>query len=250
MVLLVNQSEKELLKDKKLTLETACETATGMEVAATDSSLMAQTQKDPVRVNRLQQRRESQSLTKSKVQHVKQEKRCYRCAKSGHTLDEWRFKNSQCYSCGKNGHIKEACRSKPKKIKQIEEDIESSENEIFLQLNGLKNQSDAHQKKALIKVIINSQPVNMEKDTGAAVTVVSENTCKVKVQPTKTKLKSVTGQTMPLIGEAMVQAEIGGIKRKVKLFVTKGNCPSLFGRDWIQVFYGDNWQEDSHKSMC
>ena len=75
---------------------------------------------------------------------------------------------------------------KPKKIKQVKEDIESSENEIFLQLNGLKNQSDAHQKKALIKVIINSQPVNMEVDTGAAVMVVSEKTCKVKVQPTKT----------------------------------------------------------------
>ena len=81
----------------------------------------------------------------------------------------------------------------------------------------------------------------MEVDTGAAVTVVSEKTCKVKVKPTKTKLKSVTGQTMPLVGEAMVQAEIGGIKRKVKLFVAKGKCLSLFGRDWIQVFYGDNW---------
>ena len=67
-----------------------------------------------------------------------------------------------------------------------------------------KNQSDAHQKKALIKVIINSQPVNREVDTGAAVTIVSEKTCKVKVQPTKTKLKSVTGQTMSLVDEAMV----------------------------------------------
>ena len=47
---------------------------------------------------------------------------------------------------------------------------------------------------------------------------------------------------MPLVGEAIVQAEIGGIKRKVKLFVAKGNCPSLFG-DLIQVFYGDNWAE-------
>ena len=46
---------------------------------------------------------------------------------------------------------------------------------------------------------------------------------------------------MPLVGEAIVQSEIGGIKRKVKLFVAKGNCPFLFGRDWIQVFYEDNW---------
>ena len=46
---------------------------------------------------------------------------------------------------------------------------------------------------------------------------------------------------MPLVGEAMVQAEIGGIKRKVKLFVSKGKCLSLFGGDWIHVFYGDSW---------
>ena len=78
-------------------------------------------------------------------------------------------------------------------------------------------------------------------DAGATVMVVSEKTCKVKVQPTRTKLKSVIGHTMPLVGEAMVQAELGGIKRKVKLFVAKGNCLSLFGKDWIQVFYRDNW---------
>ena len=52
------------MKDKKATLETACEMATAMEVAATDSSLMAQTQKDPIRVQHLQRRRESRSLTK------------------------------------------------------------------------------------------------------------------------------------------------------------------------------------------
>ena len=109
-----------------------------------------------------------------------------------------------------------------------------------MELNGLKKQSDAYQKKALIEVIINSQPVNMEVDTGKTVTVVSEKTCKVKVQPTKKRLKSVTGQMMPIVGEAIVQAKIGGIKRKVKLFVAKGNCHLLFGRDWIQVFYGDN----------
>ena len=98
------------MKDKKLTLEMACETATAMDVAVTDNSLIAQTQKDPVRVNRPQRRRESQSLTKSKV-HVKREKRCYRCEKSGHTPDECRFKKTHSVTVvKKNGYIKEACR--------------------------------------------------------------------------------------------------------------------------------------------
>ena len=97
--------KKELLKDKKLTLETACKTATAMEVVGTDSPLMAQTQKDPVRVHQQQRRGESQSLTKHKV-HIKHEKRCYHSSKSGHTPDECKFKNPQCYGCGKNGHNK------------------------------------------------------------------------------------------------------------------------------------------------
>ena len=71
----------------------------------------------------------------------------------------------------------EACRSK-----QVEEDIEASKNEIFLELNGLKKQSDAHRKKALIEVIINSQLVNMEVDTSAAIPVDSEKTCGEKVE--------------------------------------------------------------------
>ena len=82
-----------------------CETATAMEVADTDSSLMSQTQNDPVRVKRLQGRRESQPLTKSRVQ-VKQEKRCYYCAKLGHTPDECKFKNAQCCGCGKTSILK------------------------------------------------------------------------------------------------------------------------------------------------
>ena len=99
---------------------------------------------------------------------------------------------------------------KPRKISQVKEDGDSSS-----------------------EVVNDGQPVNMEVDTGAAVTVVSEKTCKVNLQPTKTKLKSATGQTMPLVGEAMVQAEVGDIKRKVKLFIAKRNC-----RGW---FYGENW---------
>ena len=105
VVSLVQSIRKELPKDKKLMLEMACETVTGMEVAATDSSLMAQTQKDPVRVNHLQQRRESQLLRKSKVQ-AKQEKRCYCCTKLGHTPNEWKFKNAQRYGCGKTAILK------------------------------------------------------------------------------------------------------------------------------------------------
>ena len=47
-------------------------------------------------------------------------------------------KRTMLYVCGKNSHIKEDCRLKPRKIKQIEEDIEWSENEVFLELNGLE----------------------------------------------------------------------------------------------------------------
>ncbi len=29
----------------------------------------------------------------------------------------------------------------------------------------------------------------------------------------------------------------------LRLFIARGKCPPLFGRDWIQAFYGKDWAE-------
>jgi hypothetical protein len=123
--------------------------------------------------------------------------------------------------------------------RQVEE--ESSEEDIISELNGVEEESP--QKKVLIDVTINDHPRKMELDTGAGVTVISERDFKSKWQPTNMKLRSATGQRLYLAGEAMVKVKIGETTKNVKLYIAKGECPALFGRNWISEFYGKDWAE-------
>ena len=44
-----------------------------------------------------------------------------------------------------------------------------------------------------------------------------------------------------LAGEAKVKVKVKGMKKMVKIYIAKGDCPSLFGRDWINTFFGKDW---------
>ena len=165
-----------------------------------------------------------------------------------------RFKIAQCFNCGKEGHTRDACRSnitkkssKSHSQKQIVEESDTSEDEIS-GLNELQDKSKRPE-KALIDVVINKLPVQMEIDTGAAVTVLSQKKCRVKPEPTQKKLRSATGQLMELAGQATVKATVNGVTKDLRLFIAKGDCPPLFGRDWIQAFYGQDWAKRLTKQV-
>ena len=165
---------------------------------------------------------------------------CYRCKKGGHLPAKCKFKTVKCFHCGKEGHIANTCRNKMKrerprsKIKQIREDSEDSDSESVL--NELQEKSS--EQKAIISVKIYKMKVPMEIDTGAAVTIVPRSTCSVKLEPSTRKLRSATGQLMKLVGQTTVKAQIGKSTKLLTLYVAK--CPLLFGRDWIQAFFGEN----------
>ena len=147
------------------------------------------------------------------------------------------------FSLWKEGHIADACRNKMKrerprsKIKQIREDSEDSDGESVL--NGLQEKSS--QQKAIINIKINKTKVPLEIDTGAAVTIVPRSICSVKLEPSTRKLRSATGQLMKLTGQTTVKAQIGKSTELLTLYVGKEKCPLLFGRNWIQDFFGENW---------
>ena len=55
---------------------------------------------------------------------------------------------------------------------------------------------------------------------------------------------------MPLVGEAIVQAEIRGIKRKVELLVAKETAHHCLAEIEFKFSMEIIGQEDSHKSTC
>ena len=82
--------------------------------------------------------------------------------------------------------------------------------------------------QASIKV--NGKPVAMEIDTGASVTVVGEDTFKtiqegdssVELQRTTVRLRTYTGETIPVQGSALVPVQHNGQSLTLPLIVTTG----------------------------
>ena len=92
----------------------------------------------------------------------------------------------------------------------------------------------------VVHVELNSIPVKMELDTGASVSVLSYDTyqdlqCRGSMeplQPSSVKLKSYTGDAIPVIGSVTRQARYcSGNVVSVLAQVVDGDGPNLLGRD-------------------
>jgi len=90
-----------------------------------------------------------------------------------------------------------------------------------------------------VDVKINDKPLQMEVDTGAAVSIISEQTKNrmypmVSLTSPSVVLHTYTGEAMSVLGEMKVQVEYKDWSHNLTLMVVKGDGPSLFGRDWLQ----------------
>ena len=79
----------------------------------------------------------------------------------------------------------------------------------------------------------------MELDTGAAISIISEETRKTlfadqKLRESSLVLKTYTGEPMQLVGQLNVWVKYGTQEAKLVLVVVGGNGPSLFGRNWLK----------------
>ena len=61
----------------------------------------------------------------------------------------------------------------------------------------------------------------------------------MKLQPSTKKLRSATEQLMKLATQTIVSVKIAKSTKLFILYVAKEKCPSLFGRDWIQIMLDD-----------
>ncbi len=117
---------------------------------------------------------------------------------------------------------------------------------------GLYNVPDAMKRSnrpILVDVTISGVVITMELDTGSAYTVVPESMhheylSHITLHPSKIRLKTYSGEPLPLLGEAHVDVMYGGQRYRLLLLVAKVgvNQPAIFGRDWLHVIKL-NWEE-------
>ena len=210
-------TQRLLLAESALTYKKALEIATSQETAAQNVQMIrgthnhttvvgAGTPSEPINVLKSTSKQPSQhgshKLTTGKQPAAVVT--CYRCGKSGHKATQCRFIKAKCHNCGKIGHLMQVCRSS--KVEKPSDDVKvlSSVSEPEYGLFHLKDINSA-ENPYKVSVNVNGETLTMEIDTGASLSLISEQTYKflwpeVPLQNSSVKLKTYTGTPLKVLG--------------------------------------------------
>ena len=243
--------QQRLLSEADLSLKKAFEIAQGMETAQKETHEM----------------RVSASVSQGGEigqVNVISRRSCTRCGKGGHHPDKCFFKDQECRACRRKGHIARMCQTRshskqntkqqgtPGKksgegdtshqtAKHVEHDSDNqtSDTEEW-KLFTIRTVQSNQMGEIMVSLSINDKPVHMELDTGASVSLVSEETWKqqlkeIPLQDTDIKLRTYTGESITVLGQALVRVTYEKQEAQLPLLVVPGNGPSLLGRNWLKL---------------
>ena len=110
---------------------------------------------------------------------------------------------------------------------------EGRDNDIIGTLNRVGGRS-TQPYKAILEV--NGRSLEMEIDTGAAVSIISKKTQESlfpRVSKPSISLRTYTSELIPVLGQLKVEVKHRGYVGTHQLVVVAGNGPALLGRDWL-----------------
>ena len=186
--------------------------------------------------------------------------KCIRCGSSKHLADRCPFRQATCFKCNKPGHIARVCRigrkpvSLSKSTSQPYQGRKTLSVEDSAEYSAVDNVSvfavgTPQVRPIVVKIAVNGT-IEMDIDTGAAVSLVSERTWKqirgqVKLRKAEVVLRAYNHMRLKVLGEAELQVQYGGRRYVLLLRVVKEDEPSLIGRDWLHQIKLD-WSAMCH----
>ena len=258
--------QRRLLSESSLKFERAWEIAQAMELAAKNAKDIQQHASEAMPAGPPQQQAHKVSSTRPKARSQSKPQthnqphgkpstssRCYRCGRTDHTPQNCRARLYNCNNCGKQGHLAKVCKSgkstqnpsphKPRhSAYNIEEDVDQEESPpATSDYTMYKTSSQTKEPPLVVNMLINNNEVSMEIDTGASVSIISENTYEsvFTAKPqlcrnNEVELRTYTGQKIPVVGSCTVTVSHNNQTVQLPLLVVSGNGPNLLGRDWLR----------------
>ena len=238
-----------LQESSSLTYEKAFQIAQSIELAAKDAAaLHRQVPVPALPIQQLNARGKRFTFT------------CYRCG-GNHLANSCSFQKVECRACGKIGHIAKVCKSRQSSRQPIGGTPKSSKKPSVHALTSKPTLTSTpvssvppkgldsnytlftltgKAKPLVIAVNVNGSDIPMELDTGALLSVISEQTFHSiasttdKLQSTDITLTTYTGHSLSILGTFDVQVCYQSQVHTLPLVVVQGQGPSLFGRNWLE----------------
>ena len=251
--------QRRLLGETDLSLKKAFEITQAMEAAAINAREIQTTgQQKPCDVNAV-----TPKFNRQAKQPTKTNMKCTRCLGTGHDSTMCRFRSAKCNNCKKTGHIARACRSEKRDTTARGSQPQSGQPPQQKSSSGMHQVTPSEvaaivhihtvsQRKSLPKsykanISVNGTTLEMEIDTGAAVSVVSETTWEQKLnkpnlRPCTLVLKGYPDNPLEIMGCCDVKVQDGETIKQLELIICKGNGLSLLGRNWLEEIKL-NWPE-------
>ena len=172
------------------------------------------------------------------------------CCGSKHKVSDCRCKSLVCYKCGKQGHVARVCRSHGDGgNKGTRDDGRLDEQSGKKSMDGEKTEtyalyklSSSKSQMPLVQLLtVNGIPLQMQVDTGAVVSLISESTYQrvwprvrhPALEKSGISLHTYMGESINVVGKICVDMQYGGqYYRSLNLLIVQGRGPSLIGRDW------------------
>ncbi|XP_062501692.1 uncharacterized protein K02A2.6-like [Corticium candelabrum] len=250
--------QRRLLQEKELTFDKALSLARAMETAALNAEEIQRPTGDSLEgeVHKMQE-------TKPSLPKMK----CFRCL-GFHPPNSCYAQRMQCHKCKKVGHLARACRGQrqpgqarneiaaqspvtkthrvettpltPKAQQAVEEgqSDDGVEGMYTVYVVGKECQNEP----LAVTVHINKKAVQMEVDTGASVSIVSESTYKKLwkrqelpgLRRPQVRLHTYSGEPLTVLGELDVRVRTQNQIATLPLIVVRNDGPNLLGRNWMK----------------
>lgn len=240
--------QRRLLAEPKLTLKRALDLALAIEAADKDAS----------EIQKGDSQEGASPLNKVDAKDGKgSEINCYRCG-GKHYPKSCHFKDARCYACGKLGHLSRVCQTKKKdnqtpsskdkksdtsqRTHLLEDEVTTPGGEQGTSAYSLFTLGSKRPAPYKVQLSVNGQTLEMEIDTGASLSVISEKTyinlvSKNRAPPLEksgTVLRTYTGEEVKPKGSCTVDVCYKGGKYSLPLLVVKEEGPALLGRNWLE----------------
>ena len=235
------QLQRRLLAEPELTFQKAMKLSQTFESAMQDARKL---QDEPKHTPAVQVHALPEGAGNKSGPLHSQTSQCYRCG-GNHRASSCKFKESICHHCKKKGHIAKQCRSRPKTVPSRRPQSNGTKQTHQVTVDDSADQSytmfnmpSTRTKPIQTSVNVEKQDIQMEVDTGAALSIISERVYKTfspvpTLQPTQAKLCTYTGENIQVLGSITVLVCHNQQRKHLPLLVVSGEGPSLLGRDWL-----------------